>query len=170
MQETLIRDLMRVAYKVADDYSPDTSTKVGALVIVGNKADEGGGSVVQGWNHYTPGFGNKPEDFERPRKYKLIEHAERHAVYTAAKHGYCTTGGIMVCPWAACTDCARAIILSGLKKIIAHGNALEKTPERWREELELAKTMFHDAGVEYEWWYGQVGDCRNLFDGQYWSP
>ncbi len=165
MKDEMIRILMREAYLLAEIKSPDTSTKVGAIIITGEE-DE---ILVPGWNHFPSGFGT-PVDLERPRKYKIIEHAERHAVYEAARSGFCTEGGTMISPWAACTDCARAIIMSGLTKIIAHGNALEKTPERWREELELAKEMFAKSGVEYQWWYGHVGGCQNLFDGQYWSP
>jgi hypothetical protein len=44
------------------------------------------------------------------------------------------------------------------------------TPDRWRKDIELAKKIFSGGGVKYTWWYGKVGQCKNLFDGRYWCP
>lgn len=159
----VIRDTFREAYNLAEEKSPDSSTKVGAIVAVP------GGPILYGWNHFLPGFGSDA-DLERPRKYMLIEHAERHVVYQAANQGISLKGACMLCPWAGCADCARAIILSGITTVIAHNSALIKTPPRWTEELKIAAQLFEHSGVEYIRWAGEVGDCKNLFNGEYWAP
>ncbi len=154
---------MREAYTLAEANSPDNSTKVGAIVVAR------GGETLYGYNHFLPGFGSEA-DLERPRKYLLIEHAERHTVYQAAHKGISLEGGVMFCPWAGCADCARAIILSGIKTVVAHNSALIKTPPRWTAELEIAAQLFKHSGVEYIRWEGEVGFCKNLFNGEYWAP
>src|SRR5574340_605327 len=113
----VIRDTFREAYNLAEEKSPDSSTKVGAIVAVP------GGPILYGWNHFLPGFGSDA-DLERPRKYMLIEHY----------------------------------------------SAYIKTPPRWTEELKIAAQLFEHSGVEYILLAGEVGDYKNLFNGEYWAP
>jgi dCMP deaminase len=157
---------MRESYIFADENSPDPSTKVGAILFLSD-----GITKLFGTNHLLTGYPKTPADLtNRARKYKLIEHAERDVIYQAARVGFSTAGAIMFCPWAACTDCARAIGLSGIIKVIAHKDALDKTPDRWVEDLKIAKELFESMKVEYIQWSGKVGGCKNLFNGVYWSP
>jgi dCMP deaminase len=153
---------LRSAYRIAHLYSPDPSTKVGAIILTQSH-------MFMGWNHLPPGLDNF-DLTDRALKYKIIEHAERDAIFKAAKEGVSLEGATMYCPWAACCDCARAIVLSGIKEVVCHGNALEMTPDRWREDTELAKKIFEASGVTYTWWYGKLGYCQNLFDGKVWYP
>jgi len=156
-------DFLRLAYKYADTHSPDPSTHVGALIVTVNN------QTAHGCNHLTEGM-EGIDLSNRTLKYKVIEHAERDAIFNAARRGIPLHNAVMYCPWAACCDCARAIVLSGIKEVVCHGNALDQTPDRWKEDIELAAKIFAGSGVKYTWWYGQVGDCRNLFNGKYWSP
>jgi len=161
-----IRAYMRLAYNLAAEISPDPSTQVGALLIHPSQQE-----ILYGVNHLLPGYPKSPADLtDRARKYKIIEHAERDVIYKAARLGFPTNEAIMVCPWAACTDCARAICLSGVKRVISHADALDQTPSRWQEDLQMAKEIFKSANVEYVFWRGSVGACRNLFNGAYWNP
>ncbi len=166
MDQKWLRDGMRLAYQIAEQLSPDPSTRVGALLFHPERQN-----VLFGVNHLLTGYPKTPADLtDRTRKYKLIEHAERDVIYKAARMGYPTEGAILVCPWAACTDCARAICLSGIIRVISHANALEQTPKRWQEDLQIAKELFESAGVDYVFWRGEVGECQNLFNGRYWKP
>ncbi len=140
---------------------------VGAIVVV-EKAPK----IVEffkGWNHLTTGL--EGEDInDRDVKYGLIEHAERDTVYQAARAGVSLLGATMYCPWAACSSCARAIVLSGIKKVVCHGDAMDQTPERWQKDIGFAQKIFDAAGVQYIRYYGRIGGCQNLFDGRYWNP
>lgn len=140
--------------------SGDRSTKNGAVIV------QGGEIVARGYNDFIPGFGDLPEHHERPFKYSVIEHAERAVVYDAARNGAKTEGGIMVANWVACPDCARAIVLSGVREVITHALCMERTPERWEEEVNLGLKMIRDNGILLTYYVGRVG-VENLNNGEW---
>ena len=157
---------MREAYRLASEKSTDTSTKVGAVLI-----DPDGRILVSGVNAFTnPSMAQDPRNRERPRKYKVTEHAERAAIYKAACTGITTTGLTMVCPWACCPDCARGIVLAGIPLVVAHQQAYNMTPERWREEVSIGIEILEGSGVRYILYDGIIGGVENLFDGRIWCP
>lgn len=163
-----LRDLMRRAYKLAHAESTDTSTKVGAVLI-----DPDTNRIVSsGVNAFTDSsMALDPRNRERPRKYKLTEHAERATIYKAARLGIATDGLTMVCPWACCPDCARAIVLAGILIVYAHKQAYDKTPPRWREEVNLGIEILRRGGVKYLLYDAEIGENTvNLFDGEIWYP
>lgn len=163
--------LMREAYQVAANESTDTSTKNGALLIDPLVEVFEGFILAHGVNSFTDsGMASNLENFERPRKYQVTEHAERAVIYTAARRGICTEGLIMVCPWACCSDCARAIVLAGITLVVAHKQAQDKTPKRWQEEVEVGMEILQGGGVEYQLFDGNIQGVDNLFDGKVWQP
>jgi len=164
MDNELIRRYMRLAYDYAAKNSHDDSTQVGAMVLVPFGVD------LYGTNRFTSPLQKCPENLERSRKYPRIVHAEREVVYTAARLGIQLKGCTMVCPWAACPECAQAIVLSGIDRVYAHKDALDQTPPRWAEAVEIGREILADGGVEFIQWSGKVGDCGNLFNGEVWLP
>lgn len=140
--------------------SQDQSTKNGAVIVNHGKP------IAFGHNDFIPGFGHLPEHHERPFKYSVIEHAERAVVYDAAHWGEQTEGGIMVANWVACPDCARAIVLSGVKEVICHAVCMERTPERWYNEVSLGLKMMLDNGVTLTYFTGKCG-VPNLNNGEW---
>lgn len=160
-----IRNLLQIAYALSET-SSDSSTRNGALLV-----DSSGRILTTGVNAFVgPSFYLDPRNHERPRKYKVTEHAERAAIFNAARQGICTQGLLLVCPWASCPDCARAIVLAGIIKVIGHKQAYDKTPPRWVEEVEQGFEILRDGNVEYQFYDGIVGGIKNLFDGEYWEP
>lgn len=97
-------------------------------------------------------------------------HAEEGVILQAAKRGYPTEGLTLICPWAACHECAKAIAKSGVREVIAHGDAIDRTPDRWKKSMEMSMSIFDDWKVKYTKIYGKIGDCENLFDGKIWYP
>ncbi|OGS40333.1 MAG: hypothetical protein A3K77_04565 [Euryarchaeota archaeon RBG_13_31_8] len=159
------RDLLREAYWTSRQ-STDLSTKNGALLVTHN-----GEIVTGGVNSFTDKSQLQNSlNHKRPRKYKVTEHAERAAIYRAARHGIRTTGLIMVCPWASCPDCARGIVLAGIPLVIGHKQAYDKTPPRWLEEVAFGLEILRGGEVEYLMYDGEIGDVENLFDGKIWYP
>jgi len=61
-----------------------------------------------------------PERWERPAKYDWVEHAERNAVYNAARVGTALKGCIVYLNWEPhpCKDCTRAFIQSGIIEVV----------------------------------------------------
>ncbi len=162
-----IQGLLKQAYEVALG-SPDPSTQNGALLT------NVYGRVLQvDYNRFPNRVAYLDERWERPIKYKYIEHAERNVIYGAARNRNIksTEGLIMVCPWAACTDCARAIIQAGIRELITHKQAMDRSPERWFEEVELAHVMLREAGVEITNFSGKIGVKQEvLHTGEKWLP
>ena len=56
----------------------------------------------------------------RPEKYKWIEHAERNAVYNAARMGAALAGCTAYLNWepSPCSDCCRAFIQAGITTVV----------------------------------------------------
>ena len=75
----------------------------------------------------------------------------------------------MVCAWSACSECAQAIIQSGIKRLVTHKQALEKNGD-WAAEVELGLTMLREAGVEIVIYDGKIGGAKILRSGEHWEP
>ena len=122
--------------------SKDPSTKVGAVIVGKNNE-----VVSTGFNGFPRGFKDKdvPERYERPLKYDLTEHAERNAIYNAARIGSrLDECKIYVNSLPPCTDCARGIIQSGIKEVVIVDKDI---PERWRNNCAEAINMLEECGV-----------------------
>ena len=163
-----LRDLLYGAY-VLSEQSPDQSTQNGSLIV-----DDDGTVLAFGCNRFPDRVEDKEERWERPIKYKFAEHAERNSIYDAANKGISTKGKIMICPWAACSDCARAIIQSGIKKLVTHQEAHDRSPSRWVEEIETAFTMLNEADIEVVMFSGDVCEgnvpLKLRHSGEVWTP
>ena len=157
--------LMRRAYAYARLHSDDLSTQCGATLI-----DVSGQPTVWGTNRFPPGLNNRGLTRDREQKLVYIEHAERAVIYAAAQFGIKTQGLTMIAPWACCAPCARAIVLAGISKVVAHKQAYERTPERWRASIEAGLKILSAANVEYELLDAKIGYIQNLFDGKIWRP
>jgi dCMP deaminase len=81
-------------------------------------------------------------------KYAWIEHAERNAIYWAARHGLSTEGCAMFVDLTPCVDCARAIIQAGVVEVvISHDRSIEYVGERYSVEHSTALEMLAEAAV-----------------------
>ena len=164
---TMLQRLMSKAYMHALE-SPDPSSQNGAVLC--QRQPNGQLDVVaKGFNHFYEGIPLEVED--RTKKLQRIEHAERDCLYFAANRGVETQGSIMVCPWAACYDCARAIIGTGVSALIFHRQRYLLTDERWIDSVNEALHWLQDSGV---WLYEFDGNCPQtkpiLVSGKLWSP
>jgi dCMP deaminase len=128
--------------------SKDKNTQIG-VVIVGKDNE----IVSTGYNSFPRGINdNVDERQEKPEKYFWFEHAERNAIYNAARIGVSTldTTMYMTCG-ISCADCARAIINSGISKIILRSGRGATNP-KWQESAERSNQMFKEAGVIVEYY------------------
>jgi len=162
-----IRELMRKVYRIAM-HSTDRSTHNGALLV--DEDRNATRPLVVGYNAHRPGWGHKEEHHKRPLKYSVTEHAERAVIYRAAYYGVCTRGLTMIANWVACPDCARGIVLSGIRRIICHKQCMDRTPPRWKEMVDLGLEMCEKSKVAVVQWDGKVGDVTNLNNGELWQP
>jgi deoxycytidylate deaminase len=77
-------------------------------------------------------------------------------IYAAAKAGICTEGSTMICPWFACADCARAIVLAGVKQVIGHKQRMELTPDRWSGSVNHGDVILKEAGIDCIYYDGTI--------------
>ena len=123
------------------EWSKDPTTKVGCVIV-------GPDNEVRalGYNGFPRDFDDVPERFERPQKYLWIEHAERNAIYTAARTGVPLLGCRMYTTWFPCVDCARAALQVGLAEVITVEP--DWTAERWGPQLVDAHTLLRESDVK----------------------
>jgi dCMP deaminase len=132
---------LQVADHIAT-WSKDRSTQVGC-VIVGNANQV----LSMGYNGFPRGVNDDIEErHDRPDKYLWTEHAERNAIYNAARTGMALAGSTMYLPWYPCADCARAIIQSGISTLVATAPVLGANPQ-WDHDFEVSKEMLLEGKV-----------------------
>lgn len=59
------------------------------------------------------------ERIGRPACYQFTEHAERAAIYQAARTGTKLAGSTVYLTWYPCADCARALVAVGVDRLVA---------------------------------------------------
>ena len=126
--------------------SKDRSTKVGAVIV-----GEGQNVLATGFNGFPRGVPDDKEQYHtRPTKYLVTEHAERNAIYNAAREGTRLMGSTMYIPFepVPCCDCARGIIQVGIKKIVGSNIKFTGKGDLWDEHLQVSKDILTDAGVK----------------------
>ena len=134
---------LRLALEVST-WSKDRSTQVGA-VIVGEDRSPG----PYGYNGF-PRFidDEKEERHSRPSKYDWTEHAERNAIYNAARMGVALKGSTIYVTHVPCADCARAIIQVGITRVVTIASSMEGGfSERWSEAAEITREMLAEANI-----------------------
>lgn len=128
--------------------SKDRSTQVGCVIV-------GPDNEVRstGYNGFPRGVDDdKAERHDRPAKYNYTEHAERNAIYNAARVGVPLKGcklylNFEPCP---CADCTRAIIQSGIVAIVGPAKPFPGKGQLWKESMKDSKEMLEEAGIKLE--------------------
>ena len=131
--------------------STHPSTHNAALLVDNEKI------ILKGANLFPPGV--KPLEYrlEEGNRNVYINHAEREIIYRAAREGIATKGLTMVMPWLPCIPCANAIITSGIEELIVHKQMVERTAEKWIDELKEAVKIMKEAGIVIIAYDGKVG-------------
>lgn len=130
--------------------SKDQHTQIGALIV--GKDNE---IVSTGYNSFPRGIADDVnERQERPEKYYWFEHAERNAIYNAARIGVSTKDCTMYLTCGIpCADCARGIINSGIAKIVCElDSSFGARGDMWDEHAKRSLIMFEEAGVEVQYY------------------
>ncbi len=130
--------------------SRDDKTHVGSIIV-----DPDNVLVATGYNSLPRNIEIDKDSARLSReggeKYYWIEHAERNAIYNAARRGTVLKGCKIYVPWLPCADCARAIIQTGISEVIIHRNGQDfydlHTNGKWIDSHKRTTDMFLEAGV-----------------------
>lgn len=120
--------------------SKDRSTRIGCVIV-------GPDNEVRstGFNGFHRGIDdNVDARHERPAKYQWTEHAERNAIFNAARVGTPLKGCRLYVRGIPCCDCARAIVQAGIREVRILGFDMDP---RWAESQAVALEMMTEAGV-----------------------
>jgi dCMP deaminase len=152
---------------LASRNSKDPSTKLGVVLVT--PAND---LITTGWNGFPRGVREQllvsagpetngaaylgpeldPERWERrPEKYRWVEHAERNAVYNAARLGRPTLGAIAYinADPTPCSDCTRAFIQAGVTRIIGIDKPFTGRGTNVHYHCgDIENTMLDEAGIE----------------------
>jgi dCMP deaminase len=141
--------LMELASLVAS-WSKD-DTQVGALIV-----DENRIVVSMGYNGIPRGCDDKmPERYVSPVKLLYAEHAERNAIYHAARLGVSVKGCIIFTTMFPCADCTKGMIQSGIVEIVTPKPYESKT---WGESFKASLKMLKEAKVKVTYCEAGIND------------
>ena len=140
----LMTDWVKRWFGIANEFaswSKDRSTKVGCVIV-----SDANQVLSGGYNGFPRGVVDDVDArHERPAKYLWTEHAERNAIYAAARHGVKLEGATLYIPWFPCADCARAIIQVGIRRVIAVNPVVNA---QWDAHFAVAWEMMTEAGTD----------------------
>lgn len=129
--------------------SKDRSTKAGCVIVTTENE-----ILSIGFNGMCRNSSFDDDDWanERPEKYFHYEHAERNAIYNAARNGIALLGSVLYVTGPPCVDCGRAIVQAGVQEVIwDSNNPFETKPEvweRWKKSCSKSEEIMRDCGVE----------------------
>ena len=129
-------------------WSKDKSTQVGCVITTSDRR-----IISTGYNgiprYLSDSVELYPERHDREKdKYSFYEHAERNAIYNAAFLGVSLNGCVLYVTLAPCLDCARAIIQSGIKKVVWDHKKTSKYVSTRRLDLSKTKDILKEAEID----------------------
>lgn len=158
---------------LAASRSQDSSTHAGAVIV---RPDN---SVLStGYNSPPRGVDIEDVPQERPHKYFWMEHAERNAIYNAAKNEGGVEGCRLYVNFLPCADCARGIVQAGISEVIVHKEgqaafeeASGKGSAEWDDSHNATMKIFGDFGDWnspglLRWWSGELWMPTGYFRGK----
>jgi dCMP deaminase len=83
---------------------------------------------------------------DRDFKLATIIHAEKNAIFNAAKNGSSSEGATAYITWPPCSQCASALIQAGVERVICPDP--KDGPDRWVSNFLLANELLYEAGVK----------------------
>jgi dCMP deaminase len=125
--------------------SKDPNTQVGC--IIAGPAHE---IRSTGYNSLPRGIRDDlAERLERPSKYLWMEHAERNAIYNAARCGTTLEGCTIYIELMPCMDCARAIVQAGIREVVVSRERMSQySSEYYNEHFRMVEVLFEEAAIK----------------------
>lgn len=132
--------------------SHDLRSKIGCK-IVGPDGD----TWTEGYNGLCRGIGDDGGlRLEPPEKYWWTEHAERNAIYNAARR--VLKGGTLYGSFCPCMACARGIVQVGIERCVVDKRRTEEILSRsdaFVEDFKRSIPLLEEAKITLDWWEGK---------------
>ncbi len=121
--------------------SPNRQRRVGAVLL-----PLGGHAPLSACNTYPHGVHDTELRHQGNGRLIWQEHAERNAIYAAARAGVALEGASLASSYFPCVDCARAIVQSGIRQV--HTLPPDLSDPVWGESFIYSRTVLQEGGVE----------------------
>lgn len=131
---------LRIAEEVRS-WSKDPGTTVGCVLVKDRRI------LATGYNGFPASLSDQLPLYE-DRDYKLavVVHAEKNALFNAAKNGANTESCTAYVTFPPCSQCAAALIQAGVSLVVCPNPAT--SPDRWRANFKIASDILSEAGVK----------------------
>jgi dCMP deaminase len=120
--------------------SPNRVRQVGAVLAMQD------GTEIAACNAFPAGVRDLEERHAGDGRLVWMEHAERHAIFEAARRGLATAGAHLTTTFFPCIDCARAIVDSGIVCLDTPAPAFADPV--WGSSFERSQVILQEGGVE----------------------
>lgn len=135
-------DYFKLLTGVVASKSKDRSTKVGCVIVGPDNEIR-----TTGYNSFPRKVNDDREErHERPEKYFWTEHAERNAIYNAARVGTSILGCRAYLDWFPCMDCARGLAQSGIVEVICTPPDFDNP--KWGADFKRTQELFDEVGIK----------------------
>jgi dCMP deaminase len=124
----------------ASSLSPNRVRRVGAILVARD------GTEIAACNTFPAGVRDLEERHQGDGRFVWMEHAERHAIFEAARRGVATAGAHLTTTFFPCIDCARAIVDAGVARLDAPAPDFDDPV--WGGSFERSQTILREGGVE----------------------
>lgn len=121
--------------------SPNRVRQVGAAI-----ATVANGEPIAACNTYPKGVQDLDWRHDGDGRFVWMEHAERNAIFLAARAGRALDGATIATTFFPCIDCARAIVQSGFRRLITPPPAFDDAV--WGVAFERSQIILQEGGVE----------------------
>lgn len=120
--------------------SPNQVRRVGALLVARD------GVEISACNTFPAGIADTQERHAGDGRFVWMEHAERRAIFEAARRGVATAGARLTTTFFPCIDCARAIVESGIVCLDTPAPAFDDAV--WGKSFERSQVILSEGGVK----------------------
>ena len=120
--------------------SPNRVRHVGAVLVPQNAA-----RTVVACNSFPLGVIDNEQRHAGNGRLIWMEHAERNAIYAAARSGLSTEGATLASTFFPCLECARAIVQAGITQLLTL--APDLSDPVWGESFVPSTTILAEGGV-----------------------
>jgi dCMP deaminase len=125
---------------LAASLSPNRVRKVGAVLVAGD------GTEIAACNTFPAGVRDLEDRHAGDGRFVWMEHAERRAIFEAARRGVSTAGAHLTTTFFPCIDCARAIVDAGLACLDTPAPDFDDLV--WGASFERSQVILREGGVE----------------------
>ncbi len=123
----------------ASSRSPNRVRRVGAVLVARD------GTQIEACNTFPAGVRDIEERHAGDGRFVWMEHAERHAIFEAARRGVATAGAHITSTFFPCIDCARAIVEAGIVCLDTPAPAFDDPV--WGASFERSQTILREGDV-----------------------